>query len=64
MRVTIRCAHYRQPAADIFSWVAMGRRANDYKVIMDMPDPLPITEAEIELLESELTDFIAELLKK
>ena len=40
------------------------RSTNDYKVIIDMPDPLPITEAEIELLESELADFIAELLKK
>ena len=40
------------------------RRAEDYNVIVDLPDPLPITEAEIELLESELADFIAELLKK
>ena len=39
-------------------------RPEDYKVTLDMPDPLPITEAEIELLESELADFIAELLKK
>lgn len=38
--------------------------ADDYTVIVDLPDPLPITEAEIELLESELADFIAELLKK
>jgi len=29
-----------------------------------MPDPLPVTQAELELLESELADFIAELLKK
>lgn len=40
------------------------QRAEDYNVIVDLPDPLPITEAEIELLESELADFIAELLKK
>ena len=40
------------------------QRADDYTVIVDLPDPLPITEAEIELLESELADFIAELLKK
>jgi hypothetical protein len=39
-------------------------RGNDYTVIVDMPDPLPVTEAELELLESELADFIAELLKK
>lgn len=40
------------------------RTANDYKVIIDMPDPLPVTDGELELLESELADFIAELLKK
>ncbi len=40
------------------------QRAEDYTVIVDLPDSLPITEPEIELLESELTDFIAELLKK
>ncbi len=40
------------------------QRAEDYTVIVDLPDALPITEAEIELLESELADFIAELLKK
>ena len=38
--------------------------AEDYTVIVDLPDPLPVTEAELELLESELADFIAELLKK
>lgn len=40
------------------------QRAEDYTVIVDLPDPLPITEAEIELLEAELADFIVELLKK
>ena len=29
-----------------------------------MPDPLPVTEGELELLESEITDFITELLEK
>jgi len=40
------------------------RCANDYKVIIEMPDTLPVTQGELELLESELADFIAELLKK
>ena len=40
------------------------KHKNDYTVIVDMPDPLPVTEGELELLESELADFIAELLKK
>ena len=35
-----------------------------YRVISDLPDLLPVTEGELELLESELADFIAELLKK
>jgi len=38
------------------------RRAADYTVIVDLPDPLPITEAEIEMLERELADFFEELL--
>ena len=36
---------------------------NGYKVLVDLPDLLPVTEGELELLESELADFIAELLK-
>ncbi len=40
------------------------QHAQDDTVIVDLPDPMPITEAEIELLESEPADFIAELLKK
>ena len=36
----------------------------DYEVVVDLPNPLPVTEAELELLEAELADFIAELLKK
>ena len=39
------------------------RETSGYKVIADLPDLLPVTEAELELLESELADFIAELLK-
>ena len=35
----------------------------EYRVIVDLPDPLPITEAEIDLLERELADFLAELLR-
>ncbi len=40
------------------------RSLSDYKVISDLPAMLPVTEAELELLESELADFIAELIKK
>jgi hypothetical protein len=40
------------------------RSPSDYKVVTDFPAVLPVTEAELELLESELADFIAELLKK
>lgn len=39
------------------------REPSGYKVIVDLPDLLPVTEGELELLESELADFIAELLK-
>jgi hypothetical protein len=39
------------------------RQTNGYKVIVDLPDLLPVTEGELELLESELADFIAELVK-
>ena len=39
------------------------RETSGYKVIVDLPDLLPVTEGELELLESELADFIAELLK-
>ena len=34
----------------------------EYSVIVDLPNPLPVTEAEIDLLETELSDFFAELL--
>jgi hypothetical protein len=46
--------------------VDLGKELGDtagYKVIVDLPNLLPVTEGELELLESELTDFIAELLK-
>ncbi len=33
-----------------------------YAVVCDLPDPLPITEAEIEMLERELAAFFEELL--
>ena len=33
------------------------------QIVVDLPDLLPVTEGELELLESELADFIAELLK-
>jgi hypothetical protein len=40
------------------------RSPSEYKVVTDFPAVLPVTEAELELLESELADFIAELMKK
>jgi len=39
------------------------RETNGYRVLVDLPDLLPVTEGELELLEAELSDFIAELLK-
>jgi hypothetical protein len=39
------------------------RETAGYKVIVDLPDLLQVTEGELELLEAELADFIAELLK-
>jgi hypothetical protein len=38
------------------------RRTDDYTVTVDLPDPLPITDAELDLLERELADFLEELL--
>jgi hypothetical protein len=40
------------------------RSPSEYKVITDLPAMLPVTEAELELLENELAEFIAELMKK
>jgi hypothetical protein len=59
-----RAADDAAPGLSAPSRKAKRHSADDYTVIADLPDPLPITEAEIELLESELADFIAELLKK
>lgn len=39
------------------------RQPEEYKVIIDLPAPLPVTDAELDLLESELSDFIADLLR-
>lgn len=36
--------------------------AEGYKIISDLPDRLPITEEELDLLETELSGFIEELL--
>ena len=35
-----------------------------YTVVSDLPQRLPITEWELELLEAELSDFIEELLSQ
>ena len=37
-------------------------RRIEYRLIGDLPDPLPVTEAELDLLTSELADFLEELL--
>jgi hypothetical protein len=39
-------------------------RLAQYTVVSDLPEPLPITERELELLETELSDFIEELLSE
>lgn len=39
------------------------RETSGYRIIVDLPGLLPVTEGELELLEAELADFIAELLK-
>jgi hypothetical protein len=31
-------------------------------MIADLPDPLPVTPVELDLLERELSDFLSELL--
>lgn len=33
-----------------------------WRVVTDLPDVLPVTEAELDLLEAALADFVAELL--
>ena len=40
------------------------KNSREYKVRTDLPDALPVTDAELDLLEAELADFIAELMKK
>ena len=37
-------------------------RRIEYRLIDDLPDPLPVTEAELDLLTRELADFVEELL--
>ena len=39
------------------------RKGAEYAVICDLPDPLPVSEAELELLERELASFIDSLLR-
>ena len=35
-----------------------------YVVHLDLPDPLPVTEGELDLVETELSDFVEELLSQ
>ena len=35
-----------------------------YVVHVDLPDPLPVTEGELDLLETELSDFVEELVSQ
>jgi hypothetical protein len=37
-------------------------RRIEYRLIDDLPDSFPVTEAELDLLTSELADFLEELL--
>lgn len=41
---------------------AVRRSKRAYRVVTDLPDVLPVTEAELDLLEAVLAGFIAELL--
>ncbi len=38
------------------------RRTTEYRVLADFPSPLPVTEAELDLLERELLPFITGIL--
>ena len=38
--------------------------SKQYVVHLDLPDPLPVTEGELDLLETELSDFEEELLSQ
>ena len=53
-----KCAKAKNPA----SAGSKTRRRVEYRVIADLPDPLPVTEAELDLLTRELADFVEELL--
>jgi hypothetical protein len=56
-------AHGHRPSPEPANLPRNARQTAGYTVIIDLPDLLPVTEGELELLESELADFIAELLK-
>jgi hypothetical protein len=53
-----KCAKAKSPA----SAGRKTRRRVEYRAIVDLPDPLPVTEAEFDLLARELRDFVDELL--
>jgi hypothetical protein len=53
-----KCAKAESPA----STGRKTRRRVEYRVDAELPDPLPVTEQELDLLEGELADFIEELL--
>ena len=38
--------------------------SKQYVVHLDLPDPLPVTEGELDLLETELSDFVEELVSQ
>ena len=55
----------RIPRSPRFSNTAFeDTRLAQYKVVSELPDPLPVTEGELDLLETELSDFIEELLSE
>jgi len=53
-----KCAKPKSPA----SAALKTSRTGECRVIADLPDPLPVTEAELDLLTRELADFVEELL--
>jgi hypothetical protein len=53
-----KCAKAKSPA----NAGRKTRRRVECQAIVDLPDPLPVTEQELDLLEVELADFIDELL--
>ena len=55
-----KCAKAKSPA----STGRKTRRRVECRAIVDLPDPLPVTEEELDLLEVELADFIDELLER